>query len=83
MSQSYEMAKLHLGSTTINVEGYVNYSIDKSYGEDADGNRGSVKTIVHNVDYIGACYEDGEEVVLGKVEREMACDRLANKFLEG
>ena len=59
------------------VDGYVHYTVDKKYGADADGNRGTSMTTVDEVTGIDC------ESELSKEEMERAEQELVEKFLEG
>lgn len=77
------MTRLELADFDVYVDGYVHYHIDKHYGEDADGNRGSIKTFVDDVTDITACKDNGTEVKLTDQEIKLAEHKLVVKFLEG
>jgi hypothetical protein len=66
----------------LQVEGYVYFSVDKSYGEDADGNRGESRTFVEEVQDVMAYKDDGEEYALTMAQKEKAEQALVDKFLD-
>ena len=66
----------------IAIEGYVNYSVDRNYGADADGNRGSVLKEVDDVTNLSAYNEDGDYVELNESQKDRACEILTRSFLE-
>jgi len=68
------------GLIEIQVEGYVIYSIDKSYGEDADGNRGTSKTIVDDVVELTAYY-NSDVIDLTDPQKQQAEDAIVKSFL--
>ena len=65
------------------IDGYVEYSVDRSYGEDADGNRGEKLVTVDEVEIVDAYDEDGNGYELNEQQLEQAKEALARKFLEG
>lgn len=66
----------------VTIEGYVHYSVDTSWGEDADGNRGSRRVDVTGATHICAYDPDsGEEYVLTDTEMNVAEEIIGNKFL--
>jgi len=67
----------------IRIEGFVRFSIDTTYGEDADGNRAVIRTTVEEVEDIQAFNLDGDEITLTLIEIDQASDILTLKFLEG
>jgi hypothetical protein len=68
---------------TVTIDGYVEYTIDRDYGSDADGNRGMSRTIVEDVTDIAAYDEELGPIALTKEDTEKAGDVLIRKFLEG
>ena len=74
-------SRMMLRDDEYDVEGYVEYHEEKHWGADADGNRGTCKTIVDDVIDIVA-YQDGEDIELTKDEKQLIADRLTRKFLE-
>lgn len=62
------------------IDGYVHYSEDYSYGEDADGKRGVYRMGVENVSDVMASDAYGETIELNDVEEELAKDLLTEKF---
>jgi len=68
------------GLIEIQVEGYVIYSIEKSYGEDADGNRGTSKTIVDDVVELTAYY-NSDVIDLTDPQKQQAEDAIVKSFL--
>ena len=64
------------------IEGYIVYSVDRHYGEDADGNRGEARIIVTDVKDIIAADYDYNKVKLSKEDIDRAADKLTVKFLE-
>lgn len=66
----------------VRVEGYVAYSIDRHYGEDADGNRGSSMIVVEDVEDISVYNDDGDKVSVSPEDIEAIADKLTIKFLE-
>ncbi|NJO00330.1 MAG: hypothetical protein HC880_00440 [Bacteroidia bacterium] len=66
----------------VDVTGLVEYTIERNYGADADGNRGCSKVIVQNVSNIKARDDQMNEVELNKLEEESAIDELVRNFLE-
>ena len=76
-------AEMEVNELACTIDGYVSYSIDKSYGEDADGNRATIRTFVEEVNQIG-CYDfEGDEIELDESEKEEAETILTEKFLKG
>ena len=67
----------------VNIDGYVEYTVDTRYGEDADGNRGVSRTEVEDVTDICAFKANGEEIFLDGKQLQKASDILTRKFLEG
>lgn len=67
----------------IYIDGSVKYNVDVNYGADADGNRGSRKVNVEEVEDVMAFNADGESVYINPKEEEQAKQILADKFLEG
>ncbi len=67
----------------INIEGYVVYSVDTKFGEDADGNRGSKKIMVEGFEDLMVHDEDGDDVDLDEGETQQAIADLTQKFLKG
>ena len=67
------------GEVDVVVEGYVVYSVDTTFGSDADGNRGERKVSVEDVQ---ATDEDGDDVDLTEEELGEAKEKLGDKFLE-
>jgi len=66
----------------VEAQGVVFFAVDKHYGEDADGNRGYSKTIVHEVQDIAVFDDDANELKLSPVEEEFIANQLTIKFLE-
>ena len=66
----------------IAIDGYIIYSIDTTWGADADGNRAVQRCIIEDIDDLMAYDQDGEEVLLTKVEENQAAEILTRKFLE-
>lgn len=67
----------------VNIEGWAIYSVDTSYGEDADGNRGSLRKEVEDIEDLMCFESDGEDFFLKPDEIDRAKDILTHKFLEG
>lgn len=70
------------GDVEVFIEGDVEYSIDKRYGEDADGNRGEPRFIAEDV-YNFQAELDGEIIQLTPQEEERAKEILTDKVREG
>ena len=66
----------------INIDGYAEYTIDKRYGEDADGNRGVMRVDVDDVVEIQAYRLDGSDITLSARDKERAINLLTDKFFE-
>ena len=71
------------GIEEITIEGWVNYEVDINYGADADGNRGSRRTVVEDVEDIKGYDVLNDEIKLSVDQLIAASEILANKFLEG
>lgn len=71
------------GSVEINIEGWVEYHIERDYGADADGNRGVKRVFVDDIDDIMAYDSSGENIELTDSEKEAAVEILVRRFLEG
>lgn len=67
----------------VNIDGYVEYTVDTRYGEDADGNRGVSRIEVEDVTDIRTFTINGEEVFLNGKYLQKASDTLTRRFLEG
>jgi hypothetical protein len=67
----------------VHVDGYVLFTTDTRYGEDADGNRGEARTFVEDVEEVSAYDVFGNEIELTEDEMETAKQSLADKFLVG
>jgi hypothetical protein len=67
----------------INIDAYVHYSVDRSYGEDADGNRGVSRTFAEDITGLSAYTVEGDDFKLTPDERDRAEEILTEKFLEG
>ena len=67
----------------IYIDGYVSYSIDKFYGQDAGGGHAESRTFVEDVTDITAWGVFGEDVLLDAKEREQAERLLGEQFLNG
>lgn len=65
----------------VDIEGYVEFSIDTKYGEDADGGLGEVRTFIEDVTDICAYDIDSLEFDLTESEIKEAKKILAEKFL--
>ena len=69
-------------SFEVNIDGFVHYDVDKHYGEDADGNRGSSRTFITDVtDIMAADVITDETFALSEAEEEQAGQELAYKFI--
>lgn len=66
----------------VDIEAYVNYTEDFDYGSDADGNRGSYRVSIDEVEEVTASDVDCDEVSLTKEEEDQAKSILTRKFLE-
>ena len=78
------MAIYHDGFQEVNIEGNVIFSEDRSFGEDADGNRAIKRTTVEEViDVMAFTQEEGYYIELTKFDKEQAEHILTLKFLEG
>ncbi len=67
----------------IDVEGYVEFSVDTRYGEDAEGGRGEVRTFVEDVTDVCAYDWKGDDFKLTDQEKQWAEELLGEKFLMG
>lgn len=67
----------------VRVEGFVIFDRDSSYGEDADGNRGTCRITVEAIEDLQAFDDDGNEIILTEHEAALADQLLTVKFLEG
>lgn len=69
----------------VNVDGYVQYSVDTQYGADADGKRGIKRTVVDDVENIGVydplSFDDIYDS-LNDNNKEKASDAIVEAFLE-
>ncbi len=78
------MAIYRDGFQIVNIEGIVVFSDDRSFGEDADGNRAIKRTTVEKViDIMAFTQEEGLTVELRKFDIEQAEHILTIAFLEG
>lgn len=75
--------KTRLDEIEVDIEGYVHYTVDEFYGEDANGGRAESRTFVDDVTDITAYDFEGEEVLLSKEEDDEAVNILSQKFLMG
>jgi hypothetical protein len=67
----------------INVDAYVHYYVDHSYGSDADGTRGVCRTFAEDITDLQAYTVEGDNFKLTPDERDTAEEILIDKFLEG
>jgi hypothetical protein len=65
------------------LDGWVDFTVDKNYGADADGNRGMKKIIVNDVFDVSATDDQGNDVILTEEEKAVAEEALVRQFLEG
>lgn len=63
------------------IDGSVDYSEEKNYGEDAEGGRAESRIFVEDITDITAWGIFGEDIVLTLKEREKAERLLAEEFL--
>ncbi len=66
----------------IRVDGYVEFSTENSWGEDADGNRGVRRTFITDITDISAYNCDDEDITktLSEEELDLASEALGDKF---
>ena len=64
------------------IEGEIIYNVDRSYGEDADGNRGQKRIFIDDIKDLQMFTNSGEEIILGRKEHDEACEILTRKFFE-
>lgn len=74
-------ATMEIDGIEIDVEGVVEYYIDNNWGADADGNRGSTRIFIDEIDNIRA-FSESEEIALSENDYEMAIEILSDKFFE-
>lgn len=67
----------------IEIEGYVEFSVDTRYGEDAEGGRGECRTFVEDVTDICAYTVEGDDFKLTDQEKDCAAELIGEKFLMG
>lgn len=65
----------------ITIEGYVEYSVDMKYGEDAEYKHGEKRIFIEGISDIEAWDVFGQEITLTKEETEQAEYLLGHKFL--
>lgn len=65
----------------VDIEGWVEYSVDRFYGTDADGNRGESRIFAEDIDGVNAWELGGDELELTPQEIKVAEDKLIDKFL--
>lgn len=84
---SYKMTNMIVirndGEVEIYIEGDIEYSEDKYYGENSDGKYGVRKVIIDDVKNIAALDFDGNALNLTDNEIEQAKFKLGQYFLEG
>lgn len=71
------------GYEKVDVIGIISYFVDTRYGQDADGNRGEVRTIVDEVTDITVCDMDVNTINVTAQEEDFLAYELTRKFLEG
>lgn len=72
-----------LKNKEITIDGYVHFSVNNSYGEDADGKRAISVVEVKEVSDVAAYDKDMREIKLAEIDIDRAKDKLAIAFLEG
>lgn len=65
----------------VDVVGTLNYYVDTSYGDDADGNRGERRTVVDEVRDIYVWDDEANALKISEWEQEMLAQTLTEKFL--
>lgn len=65
----------------VELEGWVEYEIDRDYGADRDGCRGVVRVLPQEVTEVYG-FIDGDFIYLTTNELENARELLVNRFLE-
>jgi hypothetical protein len=69
------------GFIYVEVKGCIDYSIDRKFGSDADGNRGVKSTIINDVTGIQAIDSDANVLTLTQKEEDYLSDKLVRRFL--
>lgn len=69
------------GFMPVEVIGIVQYSIDRNYGADADGNRGVFVVEINDIVGMSVWDENVNEVNITDNERDLLGEKLANRIL--
>jgi hypothetical protein len=69
--------------TEVFIDGWVLFTTDTRWGEDADGNRGTAWTLVDDVEGVSAVDIFSNPIDLTAEQMEMAKQNLADAFLTG
>jgi hypothetical protein len=67
----------------VRVEAEIFFYEDLNFGADADGDRGTQRTLIEDVEIGSIQNEDGNQVILEEKEMENIRDRAKTVFLEG
>jgi hypothetical protein len=75
---------LMINDVEYTVDGYASFYEDRNYGADADGNRGTCRTVVTDITDIGVYGSDFENIYhkLTDAEKDRCAAALTRKFLE-
>lgn len=75
-------SNMTIGDVEVTIDGYVHYSVDNFYGEDADGKRGVQRITVDDVTDISGYDNTLNKVALTKEDIDWAGAILTREFLE-
>lgn len=67
----------------LDIDGIVHYTIDRDYGSDADGRRGTIKTFIDDIVDVMATDSEGETFELNKEQLEKVERKITEKFMHG
>jgi len=83
MEKDIVTAQIQINGEEVFVDGYVYFHTETNYGADADGNRGSRKIFIDDIQEVIATTHDGSHVHLSEEDKERAVEAITISFLEG